>query len=374
MDVRASGSTPGGPASGRSPTARLTASPAKSPMPYLHRRCSEIAVIGLELGPEPIAASVPALFSRFCSTCLTLDVDLGAVTCLYLRVGREGRSVCRLRVPPALGGALLCARRRLADTAPEVSIDVWRMPEEQRWQQEQRQSRRWVADLQAGRADDAATWRRVECPPAQPTASMPVVPLLPLAPASAAVAAHVPVAHPGPLAPPAPLAVSPVPLPPSPPVPPPPSAPQGVVVLDNEEAGQWHAMEGIVDQRGRGRGTQYRCRFVGCDEGADEWLPASQISEPALAVWRRGRRRQGGSSSSQSASQIASQSASQIANQPDSAPVNQPASQPDAAAHTRPAHTTADGCASLQAGSSLGAPAPAASRRSRRRAGLSPTP
>ncbi|KAL4854223.1 hypothetical protein ACK3TF_004927 [Chlorella vulgaris] len=104
-----------------------------------------------------------------------------------------------------------------------------------------------------------------------------------------------------------------------------------------QAADEWFEVEDLIDQRGRGSSTVYRCRFLGYGEGADLWLPASQISEVALVAWRRGgqqewRQRQ------------ASQPASQVI----SSPV-----------------TMSDNCPT-----SGGEPAPAAPvRRSRRQAG-----
>jgi hypothetical protein len=59
-----------------------------------------------------------------------------------------------------------------------------------------------------------------------------------------------------------------------------------------QEADEWFEVEGIIDQRGRGSSTVYCCRFLGYGEGADLWLPASQISEVALVDWRRGGQRE----------------------------------------------------------------------------------
>lgn len=51
-------------------------------------------------------------------------------------------------------------------------------------------------------------------------------------------------------------------------------------------------MEGVIDQRGRGSGTRYLCRFEGYGADDDMWLPASQITEVAMAAWRSGGQRE----------------------------------------------------------------------------------
>jgi hypothetical protein len=352
MDARTRSSAPGSTADDRqSPMARAAA-PAAAPRPSqasVIGPCTEIAVLGLDLGSLITSfTAVAALFSRFCFASLHLDISHMHVTCLAFRAGRAGRSVCRLRLPPALGGALLAARCRLAVTAPGVSIDVWRQPAELAWLGEQRQRRREAASAQAGRADAAATWRHAEAP-ALPVPIVPA-PAAPLAPATSPLVAPAP--HPAPAPHVAPALPAPVVAVPASPMHSP--VPQGVIAMDTEEDGQWFVVEGILEQQGRGAGTRYRCRFAGCGEEEDMWLPASQITVSTLTAWRRALRGQ----------QQGSPAASQHDSQPASAPARQPASQP--ASQSAQHHDSQVG------GSPRGEPAPAAPRRSRRRAGLPP--
>ncbi|EFN56296.1 hypothetical protein CHLNCDRAFT_144688 [Chlorella variabilis] len=48
---------------------------------------------------------------------------------------------------------------------------------------------------------------------------------------------------------------------------------------EQREGEEWCTMEGVIDQRGRGSGTRYLCRFEGYGADDDMWLPASQITE-----------------------------------------------------------------------------------------------
>lgn len=362
-----------------SPTARLPPRPD-----FIHIVAKGLAV---QAGAGPGEAA--RTFILFCRNCLHLPVPAHVhVTCIDARVGRDGRHMCRLLLPPDLCAAILGARCRLAWSAPQVSIDLWRSAGELKYLHALRMQRfEAPAALLAGQAATSRWWRSAPPPPPPATVAAaadyaaPILSSRALPPASAALAAAAPAST-------APAAAAinmisaaaalaaatspasgaccsrrsarqaarlsacqppPAALPPttsSQPVRPAPaaaSAPAAVAPLSPplppamQAADEWFEVEGLIDQRGRGSSTVYRCRFLGYGEGADLWLPASQISEVALVAWRRGGQRE-----------WRQRQASQPASQVISSPV-----------------TMSDNCPT-----SGGEPAPAAPvRRSRRQAG-----
>lgn len=116
----------------------------------------DLAVFGLNVAIGSPLTAVQAAFLAAMAL-IRLPAAAGGVQAVsYSPLSCGGRGRARLRLPAALAQAVLAAAPRLSGFCPEVSVDVWRKPEERQWIRRMRPT----ADQQPGRADRAATWRQ----------------------------------------------------------------------------------------------------------------------------------------------------------------------------------------------------------------------
>lgn len=126
----------------------------------------DFAAIGMQLAAAPQPEDV---ISAFVGLLRDIGVPVARAAVQFVRYEASGRGRAHLKVPALLGQALLAARRRLAGTHPNVTLDVWRGMQERRWAQQCRQQghqQQHSCQRQPGRADTAICWRQHAAAPA----------------------------------------------------------------------------------------------------------------------------------------------------------------------------------------------------------------